>query len=847
MTVYRSFEEALGAPAKPSDSEPESWKRTKERFKNRNELTDKLGFSGTPLGRRVTADIFIKDLANLLAGEHSTARPAPVPRGFKKLMDRVGPETLALAALHALLTGIYRGWDRKDQSAGQARKIKQAIGDYVCQVLAQKDMLDLPNERRRKIAKQIGKTKRGGWMLRSYWTPPKKVRLGHWLLCEAMRLEFFTQDEDGFPSIQPDWQAEIDKIYEEMVWIDPVILPLFEPPPDWTGWVTNYDGRLERTFVRDWRPATQVRIEAAFAEHKKFIESGGEQGREFLHATAVSAHQRVPLLIDQTIAALVERFAVEVMEHSGKKRKDDERLVKADLRDAKYIGERQFYLPHDCDKRGRIYPIPHLNYQREDHVRGMIRFAKGIKLGPEGIRWLEIHCANCEGSTDKEPWDVRHKWVHKNRRDILAIAARPNDTFELWRKASSPFCYVAACIELAEAWKNPTKFVTHLPIAFDGSANGIQHLAIISGDIEVAKMVNLVATPEAMAKELRTQRRRKPWSLEQISKQLAAAGYVASDGKPYAPDAIEKMLDQKSEIDRPQDVYQHIINRVKRVLTTDENKSASWWLDRFEILDDKKIRKIIKTPAMTFAYNVTVFGMSEKIVEECLEICNRRQTNDPEMLSLGLEIEKAKREARPTGEKWFPQRITYLAKKVREACRHLLPGPATVMDYVSKFTKHCTDKERLVQLTSPSLFPWSNHYYEPNVERVYLIENGVEVKHKVADGETTKIKKRKARNSAAPNLVHSLDAAHLALTVVQAVRDGITNILAVHDSYVCLAPQAIEFNKIIRSQLMLMYLSYDPLRRLYAANVQDGEIFDPLPRYGGLNLWELQNTEWSFS
>src|SRR5262249_1567027 len=161
---------------------------------------------------------------------------------------------------------------------------------------------------------------------------------------------------------------------------------------------------------------------------------------------------------------------------------------------------------------------------------------------------------------------------------------------------------------------------------------------------------------------------------------------------------------------------------------------------------------------------------------------------------------------------------------------HLLRGPATVMDYVSKLTAHCTAKERLLQWTSPSEFPCSNHYYEPNVERVYLIENGVEVKHNVADGELKEIKKRKARNSAAPNLIHSLDAAHVALTVVQAVRDGITDILTVHDSYVCLAPQAIEFNQIIRSQLKHMYLSYDPLRRLYAQNVWDGEVFEPLPR-----------------
>jgi DNA-directed RNA polymerase len=142
-----------------------------------------------------------------------------------------------------------------------------------------------------------------------------------------------------------------------------------------------------------------------------------------------------------------------------------------------WIEDQVFYLTYNCDKRGRVFAIPHLHYQREDHVRGLFRFANGLPLGRDGIEWLEIHCANCEGSTHKDAWSERKKWARVNRRDIERIADDPKNNFPLWRDADKPFAYVAACRELSEAWQNPTLFETHLPIGWDGSANGLQHLA----------------------------------------------------------------------------------------------------------------------------------------------------------------------------------------------------------------------------------------------------------------------------------------------------------------------------------------------------------------------------------
>ena len=109
---------------------------------------------------------------------------------------------------------------------------------------------------------------------------------------------------------------------------------------------------------------------------------------------------------------------------------------------------------------------------------------------------------------------------------------------------------MAACIELAAAWHAGPSYITHLPISFDGSCSGVQHLAMMMRDEDVGRLVNLTAS------------------------------------------------------DEPQDIYQVITDCVLGRLKVEAaagNERAKWWLGT-QLID----RKLIKRPAMTFAYSVTV-------------------------------------------------------------------------------------------------------------------------------------------------------------------------------------------------------------------------------------------------
>jgi DNA-dependent RNA polymerase len=143
------------------------------------------------------------------------------------------------------------------------------------------------------------------------------------------------------------------------------------------------------------------------------------------HVAGVNNLQRVPLTLDPVMVDLADSFAVRLMGRGGEKRRLDKIRVGYDISTARYLRDRRFWLSYHCEWRGRIMANQDLNMAREDHVRSLFRFANGKPLGKDGLFWLQVHCANCEGSTDKKSWRQRVAWCVGNRSKIEAIAAAP--------------------------------------------------------------------------------------------------------------------------------------------------------------------------------------------------------------------------------------------------------------------------------------------------------------------------------------------------------------------------------------------------------------------------------------
>lgn len=181
------------------------------------------------------------------------------------------------------------------------------------------------------------------------------------------------------------------------------------------------------------------------------------------------------------------------------------------------------YFAYNCDFRGRIYcATAGLSPQGADDAKGLLRFAKGVKLGTTGIKWLAIQGANVFGE-DKLSYEGRVDWVKDNEQLIRAIVEDPISNMQ-WGEADKPYQFLAFCYEWerCDFGRDPNA-IGHLPVGLDGSCNGLQHFSAMLRDEVGAKATNLMDSelPEDIYGEV-------------AKVTMAKLLELANEGDPYA-------------------------------------------------------------------------------------------------------------------------------------------------------------------------------------------------------------------------------------------------------------------------------------------------------------------------
>lgn len=371
------------------------------------------------------------------------------------------------------------------------------------------------------IAEREGYTQR-------LWSRPATLVAGNWCL-NALRIalpDVFEVELDlagraaaiSLSEKAWDWA---DAAVAEVLRRNPVYLPMIEPPRPWTGFYRGgpIDERQNPPLVRTRHRATEAAVKSA-------IRSGQMQpaldGLNALQATAFTVNKPVMDVIQQcwdqkrAVKGLPPRENVPVpfaplnmdeaqkrlwkkREHDVKTRNvgfiGDRLMFKEDMGTAALMAEHErFYTPMNLDWRGRVYALPFFNFQREDRVRAMFLFADGEPIGEEGLWWLKVHVANCGdfGKISKRPLEERVQWVNENLTMIEHVATNAmwKKAFDWWTQADKPFLFLAACIELTNAITVGPSYVTCLPVSFDGSCSGLQHLCAMTRAPE-GHLVNL--------------------------------------------------------------------------------------------------------------------------------------------------------------------------------------------------------------------------------------------------------------------------------------------------------------------------------------------------------------------
>ena len=151
------------------------------------------------------------------------------------------------------------------------------------------------------------------------------------------------------------------------------------------------------------------------------------------------------------------------------------------------------YFTYQVDFRGRIYPVAsYLHPQGSQHVKSLLHFKHGKKITTKlGEAYLALQGANTYGQ-DKIRLQEKLQWVQANHAEITASAQNPI-AVDFWKQADEPWLFLAFCFEWADYKKDPQNFESRLPIALDGSCNGLQHLSAMLCDEVGGRAVNLTA------------------------------------------------------------------------------------------------------------------------------------------------------------------------------------------------------------------------------------------------------------------------------------------------------------------------------------------------------------------
>ncbi len=362
------------------------------------------------------------------------------------------------------------------------------------------------------------------------WTQSEHARAGKWLV-EALvetpafvLVEEFSHNDrsqkkiDSHIALTEDALEVLEEFVSATIAKSRIWLPMVSQPEPWVSYEQSVDEN---------GPAQLVRTH--YAQVSKVITKAIKEERMPGVLKAVNAAQGVPFTINKFIMDVVQKCYDEGIKVEGlppkedlpiperpsielacfdpnvdhmkawKRRASDTYQVNAsyvglrmeyqlDMAIAKKFSEGPFWLPMNLDHRGRMYPLPRFHFQRQDYVRAMFQFEKGQVLNGAGVYWLKVHLANC-GDFDKvskKSFDERERWVDRNFCDLMDYAKDPIQYLG-WTEADKPFMFLAACKAFSDSHYG---FPCHLPIAFDGSCSGLQHLCAMTRDPS-GSLVNL--------------------------------------------------------------------------------------------------------------------------------------------------------------------------------------------------------------------------------------------------------------------------------------------------------------------------------------------------------------------
>ncbi|MEZ9302121.1 DNA-directed RNA polymerase [Vibrio breoganii] len=498
-----------------------------------------------------------------------------------------------------------------------------------------------------------------------------------------------------------------------------------------------------------------------------------------------------------------------------------------------------FWTPYQVDSRGRFYSATSLSMQKADHVKALMQFGEGKKLGDNGLYWLYVQMANVYGQ-DKLSLDDRVQWVADNLERIKAFAVSPYDDKAFWLKADKKMQSLACAIEIQEAHEleDHREYVSRIPVALDGSCSGLQILGAMLRCEETGLNVNLMAS----------EGRHDIYGnvADAVRQDFIAITEGAETYQEAIVVAVRKAREAYAETKLPSTAFDSVLSSVLErkvsTLSSDERmvrtafnevKDAYAWLALgFD-------RKVTKQSVMTYSYSATVGKFQEQLLEDFIKPAYK------------LALEDSSRDWLFSGDGFMGAWL--MARAIMRNVEEQVIRASQAMHYFQKVSALIGDSGIDVKWKTPLGFTCNSTSFKSTKKTTECFINGTSHRPIYHILDTDCIDTNAIKRSIAPNIVHSLDSALLQTIVNLAYEKyGIRHFSLIHDSFGTHAGNTEVFFKCIREAFIELFAEndvFDDIATQLEALVPESlkGVIPPRPTYGNLDVTEILHSEYAFA
>jgi DNA-directed RNA polymerase len=133
-------------------------------------------------------------------------------------------------------------------------------------------------------------------------------------------------------------------------------------------------------------------------------------------------------------------------------------------------------------------------------------------------------------------------------------------------------------------------------------------------------------------------------------------------------------------------------------------------------------------------------------------------------------------------------------------------GPAKqAMLWFKRLGKLAGESNTSLTWTSPSGLPVRQHYMDLRPVRIPLHHMSAVVKTIALEQETLDLNPTRMGNGLSPNIIHSLDASHMAFATVDAFANGVTNLGGIHDCFATTPAEMRQVRDSVRNTFAQLY------------------------------------------